>query len=207
MKAHLSRLLLISIITICVASAQSNKAASSPPPIPSQPADEIRSLTKALAGTWSTTEKYEPLFLTPNGGTGAGEQVFRAGPGGFTLLENYHTKTTAGELFGFGLLWWDQGKGLQHMWCINVYPTGCEMFPPPPQAGPKWDGKQLVIYIEQEQQGQKMIWHEVITDISPNAYTQFIDIGDAPDHMQRWLTMHAKRVTNAPSKSGMRKSE
>ena len=196
MKAHLSRLLLISIITICVASAQSNKAASSPPPIPSQPADEIRSLTKALAGTWSTTEKYEPLFLTPHGGAGAGEQVFRAGPGGFTLLENYHTKTAAGELFGFGLLWWDQGKGLQHMWCINVYPTGCEMFPPPPQAGPKWDGKQLVIHIEQEQQGQKMIWHEVISEITSKSYTQTIDIGDAPDHMRRWLTMHAKRVVS-----------
>jgi len=204
MKAHLSRLLLISIITICEASAQSNRSASSPPPIPSQPADEIRSLTKALAGTWSTTEKYEPLFLTPDGGTGAGEQVFRAGPGGFTLLENYHTKTTAGELFGFGLLWWDQGKGLQHMWCINVYPTGCEMFPPPPQPGPKWDGKQLVIHIEQEQQGQKMIWHEAISEITSKSYTQTIDIGDAPDHMQRWLTMHARRVANVESKNAGR---
>jgi hypothetical protein len=75
------------------------------------------------------------------------------------------------------------------------------MFPPPPQAGPKWDGKQLVIHIEQEQQGKKMNWHEVITDITPKSYTQTIDIGDSPDHMQRWLTMHSKKVSDAGTKS------
>ncbi len=194
MRALLCRLFLISTLAVYGASAQQGTALSAMPPNGAgKPADQIRSLTKALAGTWSTTEKYEPLFLTPNGGSGTGEQVFRSGPGGFTLLENYHSKNPAGELFGFGLIWWDKGKGLQHIWCINVYPTGCEMFPAPPQPGPKWDGKQLVIHIEQEQQGKKMIWHEVIADISPNSYTQTIDIGESPSQMRRWLTMHAKK--------------
>jgi hypothetical protein len=41
-----------------------------------QPSPEIQTLTKALAGTWSLSEKYEPIYLTPNGGVGTGEQSF-----------------------------------------------------------------------------------------------------------------------------------
>src|SRR5947209_7019231 len=93
--------------------------AASAQPGPPPPAAAIVSLTKALAGSWTTDEKYEPLFMTPKGGAGHGKQVFKAGPGGFTLTEEYRTQTPAGELFGFGLIWWDQWKSRQHMWCIN----------------------------------------------------------------------------------------
>jgi hypothetical protein len=160
-----------------------------------QPAPAILTLTKLLAGRWTTQEKYEPMFLTPAGGVGAGEEVFRAGPGGFTLLEDYHTKTPAGELFGTGIVWWDQARGLQHLWCINVYPDGCEMFPPPPQPGPQWDGKQLVIHLEEEQEGKKIVWKEVISDITANSFTQTADIGDSDAHLARWFTIHAVRKT------------
>ena len=166
-----------------------------------QPAPEIRTLTKALAGTWSLSEKYEPIYLTPNGGVGSGEQVFHPGPGGFTLSEDYHSKTPAGELFGFGVLWWDQTKGLQHMWCINIFPTGCEMFPPPPQPGPQWDGKQLVIHIEGDQQGKKVVWHEVISDITPNSFVQTADIGESGGPLKRWFTIHAARMDDAAHSS------
>ena len=36
---------------------------------PLHPAPAIETLTKALAGGWSTRETYEPIYLTPNGGT------------------------------------------------------------------------------------------------------------------------------------------
>jgi len=134
------------------------------------------------------------MYLTPNGGAGAGTEVFRPGPGGFTLLEDYHSKTPAGELFGTGIVWWDQSKGLQHIWCINVYPTGCQMFPPPPQPGPKWDGKQLVIQFEQEQDGKKLIWREAISEIKPQSFTQSVDIGEPGGSLQRWLTSRVVRT-------------
>jgi hypothetical protein len=160
-----------------------------------KPAPEIQSLTKALAGRWITQEKYEPIFMTPTGGAGHGEQVFRPGPGGFVLTEEYHSKTPAGELFGFGVIWWDQSKGLQHLWCINVYPTGCELFPPPPQPGPQWDGKQLVLHLEGDQDGKKLVWQEVISDITPNSFTQSADISDSGGPLKRWFTTHAVRAT------------
>src|SRR5262249_24896795 len=60
--------------------ASSRQSANSP-----QPAPKIRSLIRAFAGTWSTSEKYEPFFLTPNGGAGRGQTIFRPGPGCFTV--------------------------------------------------------------------------------------------------------------------------
>jgi hypothetical protein len=162
-----------------------------------QPAQEILTLTAALEGTWALTEKYEPIYLTPKGGEGTGEQVFRAGPGGFTLSEDYHSNTPAGELFGFGVLWWDQTKGIQHMWCINIFPTGCEMFPAPPQPGPRWDGKQLVIHIEGAKDGKKVVWHEVISDITPHSFVQTADIGESGGQLKRWFTIHAVRSRGA----------
>jgi hypothetical protein len=163
----------------------------------SQPAGEIQILTKALAGTWNTSEKYERAEPTPNGGMGQGEVEWRPGPGGFTLLEYYHSKTPIGELFGFGLIWWDQTKRLQHMWCINVNPTGCEMFPPPPLPGPKWDGKQLVINTEVDLGGKKFAWREVISDITPTSFTQFVDIGESGGELKRWFTTRATKAPRA----------
>ncbi|HLV95044.1 MAG TPA: hypothetical protein VKS44_07615 [Candidatus Acidoferrales bacterium] len=127
-------------VGICVGGARTGSAKTDapslvkpddPPPAgqsidisPVHPAAVIQELINTLDGTWSTHEQYEHAYLTPAGGIGVGEQTFRAGPGGFTLLEDYHSKMPAGELFGFGVVWWNQAKGLQHLWCINVYPTG-----------------------------------------------------------------------------------
>jgi len=112
-------------------------------------------------------------FPGPSGRAGNGQTIFRAGPGGFTLEEEYPAQTPAGPLFGFGLIWHDSTRNdLQHMWCINIYPDGCEMFPPPPQPGPVWDGKKLVLHVESSQGGRRMIFHEEISEIKANSYTQ-----------------------------------
>ena len=166
------------------------------------PAPELQALTDALAGRWTTREKYEPTGPTPNGGVGQGDLVWRSGPGGFTLLEEYHSKTPMGELFGFGLIWWDQVRGLQHMWCINVNPGGCEMFPPPPRPGPKWNGKQLVLDTEVELAGTKYVWHEAIAVTSAGSFTQTVDIGETGGAMRRWLTSDATKVTSQAHATG-----
>jgi hypothetical protein len=198
------RLLLLSLalaVGLCANATTSRQSTSETPPASqsspgksAQPAPEMQTLIKALSGKWTTHEKYEATFLTPKGGEGHGETVFRPGPGGFTLLEEYHSKTPAGELSGVGIIWWDATKGLQHMWCINVYPTGCEMFPPPPQPGPQWDGKRLVLHVESEANGQKQIFHEVISDITPTSFTQTADVGDAGGPLKRWFTTQAKKI-------------
>jgi hypothetical protein len=177
-----------------VAHAQSPAPQTTGTSLPT-PAPDLQSLTRALAGKWNASEKYEAAGPTPTGGAGQGETVWRSGPGGFTLLEEYHSNTPVGELFGFGLIWWDQTKSLQHMWCININPTGCEMFPPPPRSGPKWDGKQLVIDTEVEIAGKKFVWHEAISDISATSFVQTVDVGESSSELKRWLTSHVTKVS------------
>lgn len=162
-----------------------------------QPAAEMQSLAKALVGRWSITEKYEPDEWTPNGGAGKGEEVWRSGPGGFTLIEEYHSQTPGGEAFGLTLTWWDRAKGFQGTWCNHTNPKGCDIDPGAP--GPKWDGKQLTIDTEFPRGGKRFAWHEVFSDITPNSFTQTADIGESGGPMKRWVTIRGTRVIDASS--------
>ena len=155
----------------------------------------MRSLTKALAGKWSIREKYEPDEWTPNGGVGQGEEVWRSGPGGFTLIEEYRSQTPGGETFGLALTWWDRVKGFQGTWCVHTNPKGCDIDPGAP--GPKWDGKQLIIDTEFAREGKKFVWHEVFSDITPTSFTQTADIGESGGRLKRWITIHATRIEEA----------
>ena len=193
MRSHLCRILLPLGTCMLIARAQPSSDNLTPVSVP-QPAPAIQTLTAALAGTWTTREKYEPARPTPTGGMGKGQAVWRSGPGGFTLIEEYHSQTPMGELFGFGIVWWDVARELQHLWCINVNSGGCEMFPGPPLPGPKWDGKQLVIDTEVELAGKKFVWHEAISDITPTSYDVTVDIGESRAALKRWLTSRATKT-------------
>jgi hypothetical protein len=58
----------------------------------SQPSQELQHLTKALTGEWSLSVKFEPTASMPDGLTNMGTETWRAGPGGFTLLEEEHLR-------------------------------------------------------------------------------------------------------------------
>ncbi len=60
-----------------------------------QPSAELQSLIKVLSGKWSISVKFEPNPAMPNGAVGAGEETWRAGPGGFTFLDEERLPTPA----------------------------------------------------------------------------------------------------------------
>ena len=64
-----------------------------------QPSAEIQSLTKALTGEWSLSVTFEPSASPPNGLANTGEETWRPGPGGFTLLEEEQLRMPEGDLF------------------------------------------------------------------------------------------------------------
>lgn len=53
------------------------------------PGPEVQNL---MLGTWSTQVKYEPTAEMPNGGAGSGTEIWRLGPGGLSVIEEYHEK-------------------------------------------------------------------------------------------------------------------
>lgn len=162
----------------------------------SQPSPEIQSLIKALSGKWSVTVKFEPNSAMPGGAEGTGEEAWRAGPGGFTFLDEERMPTPQGEVFLLGIIWWDaKTKSFHGMECNNQLPYACDLKGALNDITMKWDGKEFTIdELETSPDGKKTIWHEVWSDITPTSFTQTGDTGVPGGPRNRFLTIHGTRV-------------
>ena len=82
------------------------------------PASDIRCLTEALSGRWSLNVKWEPDAENPNGLVNTGEETWRSGPGGYTLIEEEQIrfpKKTA-NAYLLGIIW--PNPRASHRWRI-----------------------------------------------------------------------------------------
>jgi len=161
------------------------------------PSPEIQSLIKALSGKWSVSVKFEPNAAMPGGADGTGEETWRAGPGGFTFLDEERLPTPAGDVFLLGILWWDgKTKSFHGMECNNQLPDTCDLKGALNDITMKWDGKELTIdELETSPDGnKKTMWHEVWSDITPTSFTQTGEMGVPGSPFNRFSTIHGTRV-------------
>ena len=150
------------------------------------PGPEVQNL---MLGTWSTQVKYEPTSEMPNGGTGAGTEIWRPGPGGLSVIEEYYERNDKGEVEGLGVAWWDaKAHGQRFVWCDNSNPDGCYVS----KEVAKWDGGSLVWREEQENAGQKRTYSEVFRDITTGSFTQILQEGEP---LKTTVTVQAKRTS------------
>lgn len=170
-----------------------------------QPSAEMQSLTKALTGEWSLSVKFEPSSSAPNGLVNTGEETWRTGPGGFTLLEEEHLRFPEADGFLLGIIWWNTAtKSLQGMECQNLLPYTCDVKGAQNDITMNWDGKELVIdEMETSGTGKKSMWHEVWSDITPTSFTQTGETGEPGGPRKRLFTIHATKITKQ-SKGGTR---
>jgi len=168
-----------------------------------QSSPEIQSLIKALAGKWSVSVKFESNPAMPGGAEGTGEETWRAGPGGFTFLDEVHLPTPGGEVFLLGIIWWDaKTKSLRGMECNNQLPYTCDLKGALNDITMKWDGKEFTIdELETSPDGKKMMWHEVWSEITPTSFTQTGDMGEPSGPFKRFLTIHGTRLAASKESS------
>ena len=135
---------------------------------------ELRSLIKAISGKWRLNVKFEPTGGMPKGITGIGEESWRAGPGGFTIIEEEHIPTTPfGELYLLGIIWWDsKAKRFQGMECNNNLPFTCDLKGALTDITITWDEKTLTLDEIETHNGKKTIWREAWSKITPTSFTQ-----------------------------------
>lgn len=197
-RAALISLGLLIVFGSSVDTAKAQSLTSAP-----QPSAEIQSLTKALTGEWSLSVKFEPSASAPNGLANTGEETWRTGPGGFTLLEEEHLRMPKEDLFLLGVVWWNAAsKAFHGMECQNLLPYTCDVKGAQNDITMNWDGKQFVIdEVETSPSGKKSMWHEVWSDITPNSFTQTGEYGDPGGPRKRLFTIHATRVTATQLKS------
>lgn len=162
-----------------------------------QPASELQSLTKALSGNWSLNVTFQPSPSSPNAVIKTGEETWRPGPGGSTFLEEEHLRMPEGDLLLLGVVWWNTADKVLHgMECQNLLPYTCDIRGAQKDISMNWDGKQFVIdEVETSKTGQKSMWHEVWSEITPTSFTQTGEYGDPSGPRTRLFTIHATRVT------------
>lgn len=167
---------------------------------PDTPVHEMQSLEKALGGSWSTTYDFPPGGMSPTPGSGAGEEVWRTGPGGFVLMEEEHMRGPFGEVFLSALQWWDKTtNSMRGMLCNNSGPAACD-FSTNSNSTLDWDGNELTIEMQFPQDGKKMLWHEVWSGITATSFTQTADMGEVGGPLKRAVTIHG--IKNANNSKG-----
>ena len=83
------------ILLVCLMFA--NRVRSFPQNQPQKlkmPGPEVQNL---MLGKWSTRATYAPSPEMPNGGTAAGTEIWRLGPGGMSVIEESHEKNANGD--------------------------------------------------------------------------------------------------------------
>jgi hypothetical protein len=162
----------------------------------STPAPQMEKLIAALAGEWSTVEKYEASDTMPKGGTGHSRDSYRAGPARLSLIEEYHGEGTAGKAWGTGVIWWDSAvQGFHFVWCDSyALDRGCRVSS---DAG-RWDGEDFVQTDVHEVSGKKVFEKEVWSELASNSFTQTLYVGETPGQLKRFMTIKAKRLVKRP---------
>lgn len=187
---------IVSIVLLIGSSSFAQSGGGTPHQVIPQPSPELQELTKAIAGKWSVSYQLE-ADESGKGGEAHGEQVWRTGPGGFTLMEEEHFSLPSREVFLFALMWWDKSANkLRGMLCNNSGPQTCNV-DTYANSTLSWDGARLVIDLKFPQGNKNMIWHEVFSDFTANSFTQTGDIGEQGGPLKRSVTIHARRSPEA----------
>jgi hypothetical protein len=153
---------------------------------------QVQKLLKSLSGTWSITE-YDPS-KTPSIGVGHGREIWRPGPGGLSMIEEFHTTGRAGEVVGMAVLWWDgTEQGFRTLWCVNTNPQGCALL----TNVAKWEDKQFVFRDESGSSGdtKEISFKEVFSDITPTSFTQTSFEGKPGGELKPFSTIRATKPT------------
>jgi hypothetical protein len=171
------------------AKASSANSSATAPESASQ--SEAAKVLRAFEGTWSITEDLAPDATSPNGGKGQGHEVWRPGPGGYSVVEEYQSREGSRDISGLGVLWWDEAaQGFRTIWCDSTNPGGCISF----KNVIHWEGSNLVLVENYEIKGKKFTFKEVFGDMTPQSFTQTLYGAEAGAPLKVDQVIYAKRV-------------
>lgn len=152
-----------------------------------------------MLGVWAIKVTYAPSAKLPDGGTGEGTETWRPGPGGLSVIEEYHEKNAKGDVEGFSIGWWDKNAGGQRfVWCANDVPQGCVV----PESVAKWQGDRLIFREDTQEHGRKITHAEIFTDITPDSFTQLLQEGEPGEAPKTTVTILARRKQSSATQSG-----
>jgi hypothetical protein len=191
-----STFVLILAATIAGFAQQSDKKPPTATPVATpataQPSPEMKKLVRALSGTWAIKATYEAADGMPPGATDKGRSVYRPGPGGMALIEEYSSHGAGGDYSGLGVMWWDDtAHSYRTTWCDNQTPDGCRFLDG--KAYPR--GNDFVFEDVVEVEGKKQAVRETYQNITSASFTQVLEAQQADGSWRRTVTVKNTKLT------------
>lgn len=178
------------VIAIGAASLASNSLRAKRQGQAAKPGAQVERLLKVMKGTWTITDTLSPDAKNPKGVKGAGTIVWRPGPGGFSVEEEFHSKQGEQDVSGLGMMWWDEAsKGFHTIWCDSTNPGGCIDF----KNVARWEGPDLVLQEDYESNGRKFTFREVFGEFSEKSFKQTLYGGEVGKELKVDEVIEAKR--------------
>jgi hypothetical protein len=147
-------------------------------------------LQNLMLGTWAIRVTHEPSAQYPKGHVTTGREVWRLGPAGRSLIEEYDEEDPAGPLHEFGIAWWDaEEKGQKVLWCGDFQPAGCVLVP----GVARWEGTSLVQTTEADESGTHVVRQEIFTGITATSFDQILKEGPSLAELKITTTIHATK--------------
>jgi hypothetical protein len=158
------------------------------------PHPEIVRLLQLLEGTWSIKDELAPNKDSPKGTTGIGTIIWRSGPGGFSVIEEFRSMQGGEDVTGLGEWWWDDAvNGYHTIWCDSTNPGGCIDF----KNSVRWEDSKLVLQEDYEVKGKKFTFREEFSDFTSNKFTQTLFGGPVGGPLKVDEIIHATRIKSA----------
>ncbi len=126
-EISLSLMTLVAMVVVSVAARQSSseKPASAAAMQAPQPGPEMVKLQKFYLGTWDYTETYPKGPFAPEGGVNTGVYKSELVPGGFSLINHFHSQGPVGDFEGLLILTWEpKDKAYKSYIFGNDFPGG-----------------------------------------------------------------------------------
>ena len=151
---------------------------------------EIQQLIRSFSGQWAIEFTIEPSKSLPKGGQGHGTELWRSGPGGLSLIEEYESQGDDGSNIGHGIFWFEESHHhFQVLWCANDVPSGCMAI----SEGATWKDGELVLQHRWESRGKVHIMKEVFSEIKAGSFSQTVYMGDGSGNLEVQYKIRATR--------------
>lgn len=156
-----------------------------------RPAPEMERLLHAFSGDWIVHETFE-VSAARRGMTRDGTATFLEGAG-FSLVENYRSDGTAGELRFLGVFWWDAAARVYRLLtCANN--DGCEV-----RGTLRWEGDALVNSWEEHEKGRPVAYRDSFVEIRRDSFTLVSEGVSEGKTTWRVVTKYTRRARETKS--------
>jgi len=148
-----------------------------------------------LLGSWSIVA--EGSFDEEGLASGRGTELWYAGPGSQSLIEELHISNREGRpIDAFGPAWWDPAaKGRRFLWCANNLPDGCVVS----RNVMRWENDRYVYRVDSEKNGQNTRHEEVFSDVTEHSFLQTLLSGPlGKNPTSTWIAHATKLQTDLP---------